>query len=418
MSQSRSSAKVHLFEAPSIFEAYSKLKSKLGPNAVILSTRSIKKGGILGLWGQKVVQITASVNVKAPRRIKEQAPSAAVINKMLVASINQKNAGANTATMQAPPPPTETPSIPQQPSAPITEEPFSDVRSELEEIRKMVEEIQHAGRYRHWPDLPPAFQKAFEKLQGYNINEDISRALIHRWRSHYPDYEKGMKVDVGLLEKYISEMVVPAGPINIKGNGKPTVVMMVGPTGVGKTTSIAKLAARYKIKEGMKVALVTIDTYRIAAVEQLRTYADLIGLPFKVVSTPNELIGVTQQYSDQDIILIDTAGRSPRNTPKMDDLMQFVDACKIDELHLVLSMSTNNEVMKDTVERFAAFPVNKLLLTKLDEAVHFGVILSILSKTQKPIGYITTGQEVPDDIEVGDVRRMSRLILGLEKIRE
>jgi flagellar biosynthesis protein FlhF len=145
----------------------------------------------------------------------------------------------------------------------------------------MIQEIQEGAGHKHWPDLPPEFQKAYQKLQGLNVSEDIARALIHRWKGHYPDYKKGQRVNVKLLESYIGEMLIPAGPIQLKEKG-PTVVMMVGPTGVGKTTSVAKLAAQYKIKEKKRVALITVDTYRIAAVEQLKTYADLIGLPFKV----------------------------------------------------------------------------------------------------------------------------------------
>jgi flagellar biosynthesis protein FlhF len=123
-----------------------------------------------------------------------------------------------------------------------------------------------------------------------------------------------------------------------------------------------------------------------------------------------------ESFSDRDIVFIDSAGRSPRNAEKMKELREFVEASGADELHLVLSVSVGSDVMRDTLERYGDFPVQKLLLTKLDEAVHYGVILSIIARMQKPIGYLTIGQEVPDDIELATQGRLSRLILGLDKV--
>ncbi len=393
------------FAAPTIFEAYTKLKREMGDEAVILRTRTFKKGGILGLWGHKMVEITAADAIGQPRAKKPQASLAVPLLER-----TYRGAGERPRLAVAPVAPTPAPS-------PSGDAVYHNFKAEISEIRQMIEQIQDSGRYRHWPGMPPEFEKAFQKLQSHNIHEDIARALIQRWLSHYPDYQKGMRVEVGLLEKYVGEMVVPAGPIHIKGNGSPTVVMLVGPTGVGKTTTLAKLAARYKLKEELSVALITIDTYRIAAVEQLKVYSELINVPLKVVSTPADMAGALKLYQDHDLILIDTAGRSPRNQERMEDLRRFVEAAHPDEVHLVMSINIHNDVMRDTLERFAAFPVHKLLLTKLDEAAHYGIVLTILSKAQKPIGYLTTGQAVPEDIELVNPKRLARLILGLDRIQ-
>jgi len=413
MKTKRASGAVKVYEGYSIFEAYSKLKKELGDKAVILSTRHIKKGGFLGFGGSKIVQITASDNVKiAPRRnvnspIRSQQP------ELSAATAVPPNQSAPRTAKPSPLAEAKA-SIATNPT-PVSNVNYDSFKSELSEIRSMIQEIQSSGQFQHWPDLPPEFQKAYDKLQSYNIQTDIARALVHRWKNHYPEFKKGDRVDIKLLQNYISEMLVPAGPIRIKGNGTPTVTVLVGPTGVGKTTTLAKLAARYKIQEGCKVALITFDTYRIAAVEQLRTYADLIGVPLKVVNTPDELKKAIASFSDCDLVLVDSAGRSPKNESKMNELKEMVDAAEPDELHLVLSLSVQNDVLKDTLERYGDFPVHKLLLTKLDECVHYGIILSIISRTQKPIGYLTVGQEVPDDIELATSELLSRLILNLEK---
>ena len=431
-------AGLRIFEGSSIFEAYSKLKRELGNDAVILSTKSLKRGGILGFWGQKVIQITASDEVKIPSRLKNTAEvespkqgaanqraalkSAQATNSALVSgnvspssALSSASGSANSATLSA------LANVKWQgaqgsASAMPTSSAYDDFKAELGEIRRMIQDIQNEGNYKMWPDLPPEFQKAYEKLQSFNIADDIARALIHRWKGHYPDYQKGQKVDIRLLENFIAEMLIPAGPIRLKQGSGPTVVMLVGPTGVGKTTSIAKLAAKFKIQDHQRVALITIDTYRIAAVEQLKTYADLIGVPLKVVSEVQELKTAIKSFADRDLILIDSAGRSPRSLEKMAELRDYVEAAQADELHLVCSTSVSSDVMKDTLERYSNFPVNKLLLTKLDETVHYGMILSIISKMQTPIGYLATGQEVPDDIEVATQKRLSRLILNLDKI--
>jgi flagellar biosynthesis protein FlhF len=416
MKSRRNTGVVRVYEGQSIFEAYSKLKRELGDKAVILSTKHLKKGGFLGFGGSKIVQITATDNVKmAPRR-----------NGGMTSKSNQQIQNSSPAQSQSslsPPYNTAVAEMPQTAAATFKnqenghgETNYDGFKKELNEIRKMISEIQTSGQFQHWPDLPPEFQKAYEKLQSYNINTDIARALVHRWKNHYPNFKKGDRVDIKLLQNYISEMLVPAGPIRVSRK-KACVTMLVGPTGVGKTTTLAKLAARYKIQEDCSVALITFDTYRIAAVEQLRTYADLIGVPLKVVNNPEELKEAIKSFSDRDLILVDSAGRSPKNEAKMRELKEMVDAASPDELHLVLSMSVQNDVMKDTLERYADFHVHKLLLTKLDECVHYGIILSIISRTQKPIGYLTVGQEVPDDIELATSETLSRLVLNLQQSR-
>ena len=196
-------------------------------------------------------------------------------------------------------------------------------------------------------------------------------------------------------------------------SGRCRVVALVGPTGVGKTTTIAKLAANFRLRDKWNVGLITVDTYRIAAVEQLRTYADIIDLPMQVVSTPREMREAVDRFSQMDLILVDTAGRSPRDEIKIRELRTLLSEARADEVHLVLSSAASAASLTVTAERFAPAGATALILTKLDEASGLGHLLPIVRGARLPLSYLTNGQNVPDDIESVDVRRLAQSVLGV-----
>lgn len=189
---------------------------------------------------------------------------------------------------------------------------------------------------------------------------------------------------------------------------------MVGPTGVGKTTTIAKLAANYRLKEKRRVGLITVDTYRVAAVEQLRTYANIIDLPMQVVYTPKEMNEAVRRMAGMDLVLIDTAGRSPKDEIRLQELKAFLKEASAHEVHLVLSSGAASRTLEQTAERFAAVGTTALILTKLDEANGLGNLVPVLRSSRLPLSYLTNGQNVPDDIEVAVPPQLAKLILGLE----
>jgi flagellar biosynthesis protein FlhF len=193
--------------------------------------------------------------------------------------------------------------------------------------------------------------------------------------------------------------------------GRPRVIALVGPTGVGKTTTVAKLAATYKLRHQKKVGLITSDTYRIAAVEQLKTYAGIIGLPLKVVSSPQEMHEAVEALHDCDIVVVDTAGRSQNDRRRLDELAEFAGAAKPDETHLVLSTTVGDNVLRKTAERFKALGPDRCILTKLDEAVTTGPIAGLCDRIGLPLSFVTVGQEVPDDLEPARVDRLARCVL-------
>ncbi len=194
-------------------------------------------------------------------------------------------------------------------------------------------------------------------------------------------------------------------------NDRPRVIALVGPTGVGKTTTVAKLAATYKLRHGKTVGLITSDTYRIAAVEQLRTYAGIIGLPLKIANSPEELSNAIIELGDCDIVVIDTAGRSQNNTKRLEELAEFTRAANPDETHLVLSTTVGDNVLRKTAQRFEALGPDRCILTKLDEAVTTGPIAGLCDRIGLPLSFITIGQEVPDDLEPARADRLARCVL-------
>ena len=212
------------------------------------------------------------------------------------------------------------------------------------------------------------------------------------------------------LERLIPVAETPI-PV-VSADQRPVTVALIGPTGVGKTTTLAKLAASFKLRHGRRVAMITCDTYRIAAVEQLRTYASIIGVPLEVVMSPSDMEAACARLGDRDVILIDTAGRSQRDSERLEELRGFVDAGDPHEVHLVLSSTASEKVLLREVEAFAAIRTDKIVLTKLDEAVSFGMLLNVVRRVRKPISFVTTGQEVPDQIEVGRSNRLADLVMN------
>lgn len=208
-------------------------------------------------------------------------------------------------------------------------------------------------------------------------------------------------------EEAVAALYTKAQPLGARP-GKRRVVALVGPTGVGKTTTIAKLAAAFTLEAQAKLALLTIDTYRVAAMEQLKAYGDIIGLPVEVVATPSELSQALGRLSEVDIVLIDTAGRSPHHEAHLAELKAFLDAAPGAEVHLVLAATTKRSDLESAVARFQAVGATRLIVTKLDETEKVGGVLSAAHQAELPIAYVTTGQGVPDDIAPaleGDLER-------------
>ena len=200
-------------------------------------------------------------------------------------------------------------------------------------------------------------------------------------------------------------------PIKLDETNKPHVAIFLGPTGVGKTTTLAKIAADFTFR-GNKVGLITADTYRIAAVEQLKTYAEILNLQVTVVYSPSEIKGAIESLKDNDLILIDTAGRSHKDKQHFDELKALVSEADADENYLVISSNTSRFAVQEILEYYAFIKNYKLLFTKLDESPAAGVILNARYLTGKPLSYTTAGQSVPDDLDIANVEQIVASLLN------
>lgn len=286
----------------------------------------------------------------------------------------------------------------------------------LDSIQRMLESLNKARHLGGDSEVPPELFQLYTELLDSDVEEEISRDLIFGVRRHVKpeqlhdhDYCKSMLT--GLVEADFRT----ASPIK-PTPGRRRVVALVGPTGVGKTTTIAKLAANFRLRDGIKIGLVTVDTFRVAAVEQLRIYAEIIDLPMKVVTSPLEMRRALDELVGLDLILIDTGGRSPRDELKIQELKSLLAEAQVDEVHLVLSLTAGVSSLRAACEKFATANTTALILTKLDEAAGMGSLLTAARKLPLPVSYLTTGQDVPDDIECANASRMARLVLGQEKL--
>ena len=287
---------------------------------------------------------------------------------------------------------------------------------ELAAVKHLVQQVarqQQLGRIAETtPGLPDALVEHYARLIEQEVAADLAREVVTAL-DPAADPDAGREA----LLHAITEQL-PAGPPEPPQgrtpDGRPRTIALVGPTGVGKTTTVAKLAANFLLKENRKVGLITADTFRIAAVEQLRTYAGIIGLPLEVVRGPGELRDAMARLADCDIILIDTAGRSQRDTDRLGELAELLDVAKPHETHLVLAATSSQKVMLDVAERFGRIDTDRVIFTKLDEAASCGPLLNVAKQLGKPLSYLTTGQEVPHQIEPAYPRRLAELILGKE----
>lgn len=362
--------KVRVYTANNMQEAVALVKNDLGRDAVILHTRRFRKGGILGFGAREMVEVTAALDTApTPAPEKRQAP--------VVMPARQNDDEAKVAALQL----------------------------ELSTMRRLMEQVLSQMPRREKRQSP-----LYELLLHNGVDPTIAENLLQG----LPEEEALAAGNPGIVRQLLRERIT--NHLNrVEGVHAPETgcktVAFIGPTGVGKTTTIAKLAASFALTGGHRVALITADTYRISAVEQLKTYADIIGIPIDVVYTPDELKAALYRHRDKRLVFIDTAGRSPHNHYQLAELQALLAVDPYIETHLVMSATTKYADALDTVNCFSACSPQKFLFTKLDETSNLGTIFNLFYQFPTTFSYVTTGQNVPDDIELANPAKLADMLM-------
>jgi flagellar biosynthesis protein FlhF len=417
-------------------EAMQLVKAELGPDAMIISSRKERRKGILGFFTKPVFRITATVDTAPQRKLSHYREAAGrdettrdeFRNSMLeplarelkelrerVDSLQVKESAARQEVV---PPPA--PARIEQAAVTSVGDFFQrePANAELRELKKLLlESVQGEG------DLHSAasdrVKKEAESLARVSAtlhDAGLVEVSIHALLEKVKNTEQQIDGEADLKERLkeaLESTVRCSGPIRLKKSGTK-IVALVGPTGVGKTTTIAKLAALYTVGRKAKIALVTIDTFRVGAVEQLKTYSRIMGVPLEVASTPKELEKALAAHTDKDLVLIDTVGRSPKDKETIEGLRSMLDSSFTIETHLCVAATTRERELRGIVESFKALPISRLLFTKLDESSSFGSIVNLQIENKLPLSYFTRGQRVPEDIEPASGKKVADLILGEE----
>lgn len=379
------------YEAETENDAIMMAKEELGGGAVIMNIRTTKPKGIFKLFRKPLVEVTAAVDEKtpenpipAPKPKREPAPNKVVKEEPVVKPVEEKKLDT---------------------LAEIIEKQISSEGSLKEQESKKIEQEKEQRSEKVRTLLYNQFlRNEVDEKYAHMLVEDVTMPS-----------EKEEALDAVLANVYQRIVLKLGQPQVIKLNQKkPRICFFIGSTGVGKTTTIAKIASLFKLEKKAKVALVTSDTYRIAAVEQLKTYANILSLPIRVVYTPVEMEQAVKDYADYDLVLVDTAGRSPKNAQQMDELADLLSSVPVEqrEVYLVLSATTKYKDLKQIVSIYRDISDYRIVFTKLDETSCYGNILNIRLDTNAALSYVTCGQIVPDDLGMLNAQAIAKQLLG------
>ncbi|MDD4693967.1 MAG: hypothetical protein PHD88_06170 [Firmicutes bacterium] len=365
---------VKKYRASSVKEALDQVKKELGNEALIIETRKVKSKGLKGFFKPALMEVTAVL---------------------------------------------ETPSV--QPFLLPRASSDENTKKEIEKLKEMVKSLQAQTalnsinveeKRSSSGSLEGPLTKIKLKLLNTGMESDSADAIIRELIYEGIDLENATEFNEeikSVMKKYVKCSSIEA---KVKSKiQKPTVVFLVGTTGVGKTTTIAKLAARYHLEENLKVGLITVDTYRIAAVEQLRTYAEIINIPIEVAYNKEEYVKALRRFENMDLIFVDTAGRSQKNLAQIGELREFLSIKKPEEVHLVLNASCRMEDLKAVLAAFIPLGVTHLIYSKVDESKSYGSLFDLIRMTNLPLSYIASGQRVPEDLDLADPDSVIELIL-------
>lgn len=353
--------KIRKYLAEDMKEGLARIKKDLGPEAIILSSRRVRRKGLRGFFAPKQLEIVAAIDPKRPEIVSD-----AVMLKQVIAKDKKMSAMAE----------------------------------ELKELRETVSELSVVAAISENEGLKPGLltkKKSSAYWRTYLEHHDLDPTLLEEI---FIEAELEAAVPGRMSHQKMADILrnKAARKVTCASGTKCRTQIFIGPTGVGKTTTLAKLAARFSMNQHENVGLVTIDHYRVGAIDQLRTYAEIMDLPFEVVMNPQDLFKVLMRLEGCDRILVDTAGRSTGSEEQLEDLVPYVDMLLPADIHLVISATTRRQDIGYITEKFKRLKYNRLIVTKLDETNAYGAVLNGSYYTKMPLVYLTDGQRVPEDI--------------------
>lgn len=379
------------YEALSVKEAVRKIKVDLGPDAIMLSTRSLK-----GKVEVFAARDDPGLGIKTGLGIEKGGMMESDMFALFKTEIDQ----LKTLIMDS------------------REE--KDIRAELTGLKETLNDLFDVLGAQKNRGISPHLSKVYCHLISGGISKQRTFKLMEELKNacsaeELKSYHNTLKIAENIIKQSISASYKGMEKKERYHNSLKRIVAFVGPAGSGKTTTLAKLAARYLLKDRLNVALVTTDTYRIGAAEQLKIYAEIMDIPIGVASEKEEFKRILNRFADRDIVLVDTPGKSRNDENYLPELKDFFDTGLPVETNLVLSVTTNQENMIDAAARFGITGYNNMIFTKIDDADSFGSIYNVIDHVGKPVFYIANGQNVPRDLKKMDPAKLARLIVGRGK---
>ena len=402
------------YQAKTEAEAVEQAKKELGGGVVIMNVRNLKKKGFFRVFKPNMVEITVALEDDVERTaVRKEMQSAQIgagaempvkkvplLPKELVQSTMNdtvvKNAAANGKAI---------------------EEKLDSLQNLLEKQLKPAEEEKAEKKEVEEPEEKSEAEAFMQLLYNIMIENEVDEKYANQIIDEFEKNNKSnVPMDYALANVYQKLILKFGKPVEIEpAENGPKVIFFIGPTGVGKTTTIAKLASKFKLDEKRKIALLTADTYRIAAVEQLRVYANILEVPFRVIYSADEIELALQHFADYDYILVDTAGHSHHNDSQKEAMNEFihsVDEKAEKDVYLVVSATTKYKDLISIADAYKGMVEYKLIFTKLDETTSCGNLLNLKLYTGASLSYVTCGQNVPDDIDKFNPQKTVKQLLG------
>ncbi|MCG8333811.1 MAG: flagellar biosynthesis protein FlhF [Proteobacteria bacterium] len=429
---------VKKYTASNMQEAIKQIKEDLGPRAIIISTRKVRKGsGAFGMFGKQILEVTAA---------RDETPKTAEVKNYNGLLNRQTNGGSDYENEIA----FNAPKEPRKLNGGDNSIQFNDLQEDIGELKELVQDMRKGYRRQvnddatishlryelselknivkslvtqsselRSGDMHDNLIALFQQLCFNGVEDRFARRLIEEVHKKIPkkEIDNFSYVKIYVARMFMQVLKIDGNLTEKKKDKEPQIVTFLGPTGVGKTTTLAKIAGTEKIAHPKKkIGLITLDTFRIAAVQQLQEYARIIKLPVRVVNDAKQMKNAIREFRSKDLVLIDTAGRSQRDEVQMSELRDILKEFPSFRNLLVLSSTTKDSDLSEITKRFSTVRLDGVVFTKLDESTNYGSIFNHSIRFKLPMTFLTTGQNVPDDIETATRERLIDLLLNISNL--